>query len=245
LKAARVHRYYLVMWIRIASSCSLFILVLAVVLLTQGSQQTKERDWQATFNVDKTSLADAGRNTYFVLEPGYRLTFRNGPDTLTVTVLDDTKIVDGVRTRVVEERETSGGQLTEISLNYFAIDKASENIYYFGEDVDDYSNGKVIGHGGSWMSGLNGARFGLMMPGKPKPGDRYYQELAPKAAMDRAEVVSISESVKIPAGSFTNVLLTRETSAIESGSEDKCYAPGVGLIKDAEFMLTKIDSVKK
>ena len=58
--------------------------------------------------------------------------------------------------------------------------------------------------------------------------------------MDRAEVVSLTESVRVPAGSFSNVLRTRESSAIESGSEDKLYAPGIGLIKDADFELFRI-----
>ncbi len=225
--------------------CSLFFLVLAVAMPAQQPQKVKPRDWGRTFSVDKANLTDTGRNTYFVLEPGHRLTFQHGVDTLIVTVLEDTKIVDGVKTRVVLERETSGGHLAEVSRNYFAIDKVSGDLYYFGEDVDEYAGGKVTGHGGAWLSGVDGARFGLMIPGKPKPGDRYYQEMAPGVAMDRAEVVSVTETAKVPAGSFANVLHTRESSAIESGSEDKWYAPGVGLIKDADFELAKVESAKK
>ncbi len=227
-----------------AASGSLLILVLAVMSPAQAPQKAKQEDWRQTFNVDKANLSDVGRNACFILEPGYRLTFMHGQDTLIVTVLAETRIVDNVRTRVVEERETSGGQLAEVSRNYFAIDKASGDVYYFGEEVDEYTKGKVTGHAGAWLSGLNGARFGLMIPGKPKPGDRYYQELAPKVAMDRAEIISVTESAKVPAGSFANVLHTRESSAIESGSEDKWYAPGVGLIKDAEFVLAKVDTGK-
>jgi hypothetical protein len=76
-----------------------------------------------------------------------------------------------------------------------------------------------------------------MMPGKPAVGDRYYQEFAPRVAMDRAEIVSLNEVVKVPAGSFSNCLRVRESSAIESGSEEKWYAPGVGLLKDGDFVL--------
>ena len=65
--------------------------------------------WRASFTADKTNFTDIGRNTYFILEPGYRLTFEHGKDFLIVTVLDETKIIDGVTTRVVEERETAGG----------------------------------------------------------------------------------------------------------------------------------------
>ena len=201
-------------------------------------------DFRATFSVDKAKLSHTGKGTYWILEPGYRLHLQSGNDTLVVSVLDETKLVDGVMTRVVEERETEGGQLAEVSRNYFAIDNATCDVYYFGEDVDVYKNGKVTGHEGAWLSGVNGARFGLIVPGAPRVGDRYYQESAPKVAMDRAEVVATNAEIKVPAGTFKSCLHTKETSALESGSEDKYYAPGVGLIKDAEFVLVKIEKGK-
>lgn len=198
-------------------------------------------EWRQTFAVGKASLSDTGRGTFFILEPGHRATYRNGSDTLIVTVLDETKVVDGVRTRVVEERETEGGELAEVSRNYFAIDRTTGDVYYFGEEVDEYKDGRVTGHGGAWLAGVGGNRFGLIVPGAPRVGDRYYQEIAPKVAMDRAEVVSVTETVTVPAGTFRNCLHTRESSAIESGSESKWFAPGIGLIKDAEFELAAID----
>jgi len=153
--------------------CTMIILSLAA--LAVGAQA-----WRDSFPVDKAILADTGSNTYFILEPNYRLALASAKDTLIVTVLEDTKLVDGVRTRVVEQRETNGGKLPEVSRNYFAIDKITGDLYYFGEEVDTYKNGKVSGHEGAWLAGVNGARFGLMIPGKPVVGARYYQENAPK-----------------------------------------------------------------
>ena len=201
-----------------------------------------EVKFQDTFQVDKGALLDEGSNTYMILEPGYKLILVDGKDTLTITVLDETKVVDGVKTRIVEERETKGGKLEEVSRNYFAFDKATGDIYYFGEDVEMYdADGKVKSHEGSWLSGVNRARFGLMMPGKPKVGDRYYQELAPKVALDRAEIVGVTEKAKVPAGTYRDCLKTRETSGLEKGIEEKLYAPGVGLLKDGGFRLAKIE----
>jgi len=201
--------------------------------------------WRDTFPVAKANLVPTGRNPYLVLEPGYRLRYQSGRETLTISVLDQTKVVDGVETRVVEEREEQGGKLTEVSRNYYAIDKASNDLYYFGEDVDIYKDGKVVGHQGAWLSGAGGARFGLMLPGKARVGDRFYQEVAPKVAMDRAEVISVTEKLKVPAGTFSNCLHVRETSPLDSGAGDKWYAPGVGLIKDDEFELVWIEPAKK
>jgi hypothetical protein len=210
--------------------------VLAALAISAALPQDKD-GWRDTFPVNKANLTDRGRNTYFILEPGHRLHLKDGDTVLTVTVLDETRMVDGVLTRVVEERESKNGQLIEISRNFFAIDKTTKDVYYFGEDVDMYKNGKVINHEGAWLSGVNGGRFGLFMPDKPRIGDRFYQEIAPKVAMDRAEVISLTEEVRVPAGTFKNCLRTKESSGIEMGSESKWYAPGVGLIRDADFVL--------
>jgi hypothetical protein len=224
-----------------AALITLLTLGCVALVRAQGAGQQGYRD---TFTVDKANLTDTGRNTYFILEPGHRLVFQSGRDTLVITVLGDTRMVDGVRTRVVEERETEGGQLAEVSRNYFAIDKTTGDVYYFGEEVDEYRNGKVVGHGGAWLSGVDGARFGLMMPASPRIGDRFYQEIAPKVAMDRAEVISLTEEVKVPAGVFKGCLRTRESTPLERGVEDKWYAPGVGLIRDADFTLARIEKGK-
>jgi hypothetical protein len=195
------------------------------------------------FAVDKADLASSGTNRFFMLAPGFRTVFegREGgrPTVLTITVLNETKLVDGVETRVVEERETVNGQPAEISRNYFAISRRTGDVFYFGEDVDIYKHGKVVSHEGAWLSGVGGARFGLQMPGTPLLGARYYQELAPKTAMDRAEVKSLTDMLETPAGKFEDCLNIEETSALESGRETKIYAPGVGLILDGDLKLTK------
>jgi hypothetical protein len=222
------------------------VLMAAGFIAMAGLCMAQESKFQDTFNVDKTALADKGSNAYMILEPGYKLILTDGKDTLTITVLNETKKVDDVNTRIIEERETKNGKLEEVSRNYFAIDKATGDVYYFGEDVDTYDEqGKIKDHGGSWLSGVNGAKFGLMFPGKPKVGQRYQQEVAPKTAMDRAEVISITEEVKVPAGTFKNCLKTKESSALESGSEEKLFAPGVGLLTDGSFKLAKIENAPK
>jgi hypothetical protein len=100
-----------------------------------------------------------------------------------------------------------------------------------------YEDGKLESHEGAWRSGLGGAKFGLMMPGQPELGRRYHQEVAPHVAMDRAEIVSLDESVETPAGRFEHCLKAEETTPIEKGREYKVYARGVGLVKDADLSL--------
>lgn len=197
-----------------------------------------------TDRFEDSDWATTGANRYMILEPGYQLVLEGKDEgeevRLTITVLDETKKVDGVETRVVEEREEKGGKLVEISRNYFAISRKTNNIYYFGEDVDFYRDGKVVGHDGSWLSGEKGARFGLMMPATPLLGARYYQEVAPGVAMDRAEILGVTDAIDTPAGRFENCLRVEETTPLEKGAREcKIHAPGVGLVRNGNLRLVR------
>jgi hypothetical protein len=215
--------------------------------LQEGSREEREADrqetasaqWRDTFSVNKADLAATGANSYFTVQPGRALKLASGKDRLTVSILPGTKMVDGVAVGVLEEREEKAGKLIEVSRNYFAIDPRTGDVYYFGEDVDNYQDGKIINHDSAWLAGEKGARFGLFMPGKPKAGDKYYQEIAPKVALDRVEIVSVDETVKTPAGIFRHCVHLRETTPLESDVSHKYYAPGIGMIKDDEFELAE------
>lgn len=196
--------------------------------------------WKTEFGVDKADFVAAGRNPYFVLEPGYTLTLEHGAERLVITVLADTKVVDGVETRVVEERETNKGQLVEVSRNYYAMSRKTNDVFYFGEDVDMYKNGRITSHEGSWMAGAKSAKAGLMMPAQPVLRMRYHQEVAPGLAMDRAEIVSLTATVTGGAGPWQNCVKTEETTPLEPLTREyKYYAPGIGLVQDGDVKLVK------
>jgi hypothetical protein len=228
----------------------LVILAAAGAAPTAAAQDSAKTSWADTFAVDTKDFVSAGVNAYFRLEAGYRLKLegREGLSrvTLIITVLDETKLVDGVETRIVEERESKNGKLVEVSRNFFAFNTADRGVYYFGEEVDIYKDGQVVDHEGAWESGKNGARFGLAMPGQVVLGARYFQEIAPGVAMDRAEIAGLHETLKTPAGEFKDCLKVRETTPLEKGAKEyKLYAPGVGLIKDASLLLVEYGFLKK
>jgi len=204
-----------------------------------------DSSWQREFGISQCKLQATGRNPYFVLEPGFQLVLQDDETKLEITVLDRTKQVAGVTTRVVEEREWKNGKLYEVARNYFAICESTKDVFYFGEDVDFYENGKIVKHDGSWLAGVGENKPGLMMPGTPKVGMKYYQEIAPGVAMDRAEIVSVSETCKTPAGTFAKCLKVKEGSAMNLlVTEYKYYAPGIGLIRDEDLLLVKHGQAK-
>jgi hypothetical protein len=194
--------------------------------------------------LENCNFASAGKNDYFILEPGYQVILEGEEDgeklQLVMAVLNETKIVDGVETRVVEEKETEGSNLIEVSRNYFALCQPTNNAIYFGEDVDMYEDSKVVSHEGAWLAGQNGSKAGMIMPGKAEVGLKYYQEIAPGVAEDRAEIVSINDTLDTPAGTFSQVLKTEETNPLKPGEKEfKFYAPGIGLIQDEALKLVK------
>lgn len=224
----------------ILGSLAVLTLIIPTTIHSADDAGKAKRPWSNSFSPDKADLTTIGKNTYFILLPTYRLHLEHGKHTLVIRVLNETKVVDGVETRVVEERETKDGNLVEVSRNYYAISKTTGDVYYFGEDVDIYKEGKVTGHEGSWLAGMNGAKFGLMMPGTPRVGQRYYQELAPGVAMDRAEIIGRNVTFKTGMGTFEKCLRIRETSDLNSGSEEKLYAMDTGLIKDGDLVLVNV-----
>jgi hypothetical protein len=224
----------------------LVICFLALAGFMNASSQSKP--FTESLMQDSCTFSTTGRNTFFILEPGYQLTLEgvDGKDSmrLVITVLTEIKKIGTVETRVVEENESVNGKTTEISRNYFAFCKENSSIYYFGEEVNIYKNGKIVSHDGAWTATGNN-KPGVLMPGLILSGARYYQEMAPGIAMDRAEIISINEKATTPAGSFTDVLKTEETTPLEPKSKDyKLYAPGIGLIKDGGLLLVKYGFIK-
>jgi hypothetical protein len=169
-----------------------------------------------------------------------RYTVLESEDERVVRKVNGTRLVKGVTCLVLEEHEYEDGELKEISYNFFAQD-GDGNVWYFGEDVDDYENGKVVGHGGAWKVGVNAEEPCLFMPAKLRPGFAFKRENSPPAAEEFDEIVTLKHKMKVPAGKFKKVLVVREADVKGKWKERKYYAKGVGLISEnRELNLVRI-----
>jgi hypothetical protein len=131
---------------------------------------------------------------------------------------------------VMEDREFESGKLAEITMDYFA--QADDGaVYYLGEDVDEYKDGKVVGHSGAWLYGVQTKVPGLLLPGNPKLGDKFRSEDVPKITTEDNEVVSLSENVTVPAGTYKDCLKIKEVLS-DGVIEYKYYAKGVGCVRE-------------
>jgi len=201
-------------------------------------------DWQDNFPVGHYTLTTTGENPYWSLKPGNFVVLGrledDGSEFVKISVLEQTELVDGVETRVVEEREFENGELIEISRNFFAMADETGDVFYFGEDVDYLEDGEVVRHEGEWRAGVDQAKPGLYMPGRPAVGMKYYLEHAPEQAMDRAEIFEVDATCEMPKQTFNDCLVITESSPLEPGDESyKRYAPGVGMIYDDNLELWK------
>lgn len=209
--------------------------------IAPAARAQDEIPYTEKFFLEDCRLRARGVNDYFLpLKPGCYLLLQGEEDgetiTLLITVLPHTKVVDGVRCAIMREREWVGDELVEVSWNYVALCPDTKSIFYFGEDVDIFDDGEVR-HDGAWLAG-NGNRAGLLMPGHPLNGSRYYQEIAPGVALDRADHISNTETVETPAGTFEDCLFVVETTPLEPGHESiKYYARGIGLVQDGILKL--------
>ena len=131
---------------------------------------------------------------------------------------------------VMEDREIKNGELEEVTLDYFAQDDEG-TVYYLGEDVDEYENGKVKGHSGAWLLGKDTKNPGVIIPAHPKVGDKFKSEDVNKEIHEDDEVVSVGETVSVPAGSYENCVKVKEVLA-DGEIEFKYYAPGVGVVRE-------------
>ncbi|MDQ3870429.1 MAG: hypothetical protein M3301_02290, partial [Chloroflexota bacterium] len=182
--------------------------------------------------IDPADFVNPVENPYYPLKPGTTRVYEGGGERVEVTVTASTKRILGVATTVVRDRVFIGGRLAEDTFDWFARDRWA-NVWYFGEDTKEYSNGRVVSTAGSWQAGVGGAEPGVVMLGEPRVGNAYRQEYYAGEAEDMARVRSVTQTVRVPRGSFDRVLMTEDWTPLEPALlERKWYARGVGLVME-------------
>jgi len=173
------------------------------------------------------------------------------PHEVVTTVTDLTKVINGVRTVVILEKDINEGSIQEAELNFQAQDSGA-NIWNMGEYPEEYENGKFDGAPDVWIAGLGDAKPGNSMIGNAQLGTpEYLQGWSPEIDfLDCAKVFMMQQRACVPAGCYDDVMVTDERSPLEpeSGHQRKFYAPEVGNVQvgavndpeDETLVLTKV-----
>ena len=170
------------------------------------------------------------------MSPGSRWVYRETDtkgtkEKVVVEVTDKTKtIANGIEARVVRDTATENGVPVEITDDWYAQDKDG-NIWYLGEYVTNYENGKLVDHEAPSRPASTAPSPGSPCPRTRSPGMSYRQEYYKGVAEDKGAVITVGEEqVEVPFGFFNkDVLMTRDLVPLEPKVEElKFYAPGVG-----------------
>jgi hypothetical protein len=214
-----------------------------ILILTTACSTLIVRTPQAqtyTFDLKPADFVEGVDNPYFPLVPGTKWIYegqsKDGLERIEVEVQTETREVMGITATIVRDTVHVDGKIVEDTFDWFAQDKEG-NVWYLGEDVSNYENGELADKTGSWEAGVDGALPGIIMYSDPTAhiGETYRQEYYPGQAEDMAELLSVTESVSVPFGSFEDVLMTKDYTPLEPNlMENKFYAQGIGLIKEID-----------
>jgi len=175
-------------------------------------------------------------NPYWPMTPGSRWVYSEKDtegkrERVVVEVTDETKMIaNGIGARVIRDTVSEKGVPVEVTDDWYAQDEAG-NIWYLGEYVTNYENGKVVDHEGSFEAGVDGAQAGVALPANPEAGMSYRQEYYRGEAEDEGAVITVGEEqVQVPFGFFdSDVLMTRDLVPLEPRVQElKFYARDVG-----------------
>ena len=205
-----------------------------------GSDFSSLKDW----NLKGDNIEPHGVNqlTYPIM-PGHKHALER-PDgkyrkeTLVLNVTEDFDIpgIGKFKTSVVQDEEYLDGVLTHRTLNWLALDKATNSVYSFGEVNWKINEGKPS-FAGTWRAGdPDGdgvAEPGLLMPGTFKVGERYIFAGGRSTAYGGAENMEAGVQATVPAGTFKGCVRVREQGLINlQDINDKIWCPEVGIVSD-------------
>ena len=182
-------------------------------------------------------------NEFFPLVPGTQFVFegranRGGgllPHQVVFTVTDVTKVINGVTTVVLWDRDFNQGELVEEELAFFAQDDDG-TVWNLGEYPEEYDeSGNFAGAPSTWIAGLADAQAGIHMQAEPRRGNGWYlQGFAPDIDfLDCAHVFKMGQATCVPVSCYEDVLVTNEVSPPPAGGghQRKYHAPGVGIVQ--------------
>jgi hypothetical protein len=195
-----------------------------------------------TETLDRSSFGDPTTidNAWLPMLPGTQLVLQGKANVdegrvsrkVVITVTDLTKVIDGVRSRVVYELDYTAGELEEAELSFFAQDDDG-TVWLMGEYPEEYDGGK-FDKAPTWISGMKDAKAGILMKAAPTIGGPSYAEGWGPAVgwTDRARVLESNSKTCVPVGCYDGVLVIDEFNPDEPDAHQlKYYARGVGTVR--------------
>jgi hypothetical protein len=172
-------------------------------------------------------------NKYFSLPIGRKLTFEGTTEAGTnekieIEILKDTKMIEGVQTIIYLDKVYDNEQLVEETRDYLAQHKNGD-VWYFGEEVNNYVDGRLKDHNGTFIHGKDGAKAGIWMKAEQKVGDSYWQEYYLGEAEDMRDTIATNVTVATKRATYADCVKVYDWTPLDPKSREyKYYCPQTG-----------------
>lgn len=221
-------------------------LILGASLIAAGcgggskASDTKRSYQEKSFSAARFVDPRAGSNKWLPLKPGTQwvregttlIGNRKVPHQVTTTVTDVVRVINGVKAALVLDHSVGAGQVVQQSLDYFAQEKNGD-IWTMGGATEQYEAGRYVSIDEAWVSGVDGAKAGILMPAEPSVTTPAWSiAKPPEEDGDAAEYVRSQKKECVPFGCIPNVLVIREGKESALDNEFKFYARGVGQVRN-------------
>ena len=155
-------------------------------------------------------------NPYTALPIGKKMVYEqmteDGKERLEILIPGWTYEIMGVETLAYWNRLYLGDQLVEDTRDYLAQNKSTGDVWYFGEHVNNYKDGKLHDHEGTWFAGKGTALPGIWMTANPKAGDKFIHEYKAPDTYDTVKILGLAEQASVPADTYANCAKTVASS---------------------------------
>lgn len=228
----------------------LFVVLVTAVACTNSNQsavaptnapQTVSSEDTYTVEMNPEDFVATVDNPYFPRIPGTRYVYEgitiDGLERVEIEILHETRTVMGIQATIMHDVVYLNGELIEETYDWFAQDRTG-NVWYLGEAVDNYEDGVLTDHHGAWEAGVDGALPGIVMFANPANhvGETMRQEYYVGQAEDHANILSATEQITVPIGSFDNVVQTYDYTPLDpEAQEHKFFAAGIGEIRTVDL----------
>jgi hypothetical protein len=206
---------------------------------------TSFKDW----NLKAENIVPFGHNPlYFPLKAGHRHIqerpdhpdgrYRKETEVLNETEDFDVAGIGKFKTAVIMEHEYVDGVLSGRTRHWFAMDKATNSVFSFGEVSWEIDEHKRPHFSEAWRAGdPDGegiSQPGMLMPGTVAAGARYVFEGSNFKDLGVAEIVETGIKITVPAGTFEGCVKVHEQSLQNvSDVTERVLCPVVGAVLDS------------
>ena len=154
------------------------------------------------------------------------------PHEIITTMTDVMRVIDGVPTIAMLDESTDSGEVSQVGMDYMALDKDG-NVWILGGYTEDYEGGAYTNIDSAYLGNGNGAEVGILSPAFVDMNTpRWFIGSAPEEKPSVGYPVEVGAHVCVTFGCFDDVRVVQEGNVGAPDNENKYYAPGVGVINN-------------